>query len=189
MTLRTLRFALILIAVGGVLTLIGGGAYLKTEATWATITMITGVPLLVGGLGLQAAELAPAPLLAEATPEAIALRSGATPTQRQIFQDATRYQYGLEAHLEPALERLGLKGENEDEEEVWPTMLGIQEAAIEGAYAIIMHFGSLEVPYEAWQAKEAQMTQFFGPDIVAQTEKLSDKKVQVTLVSTRSAAS
>jgi hypothetical protein len=180
-SMREFRLAVLLLALGSVLALIGGSYYLKTPAVWSAIVVILGVPMFVGGLALQGAELKPAPITAEPTPEIEAIRAKATETQLIIFKDATRYQYGMTAHLEPALEKLGL----ESEDGTHPKLLGIEEALIDGSYALVMIFGSLDITYETWAEKEDKMTRFFGPDVKVTVEKVSEKKVKVVMVSTR----
>jgi hypothetical protein len=109
-----------------------------------------------------------------------AVRSKATETQKQIILDVTRYQYGMSVHLEPVLEKLGLESEEDNEH---PTLLSLEEAAIDDNYALILTFGSLEIPNEVWQAKEEQMTKFFGPGVKVTTkEVVKNKKFEVTIV-------
>jgi hypothetical protein len=133
----------------------------------------------VVGLGLKGTELPPVPIVVPA-PEVDAVRNKATETQTQIILDVTRYQYGMSVHLEPVLEKLGLESEEDKEH---PTLLSLEEAAIGDNYALVLTFGSLEIPNEVWQAKEEQMTKFFGPGVKVTTkEVVKNKKFAVTIV-------
>jgi hypothetical protein len=176
--LRQIRWAVLLLSVGSVLGFVGGCYYLHEPVLWSAATLLTGVPLALLGLALKSAELAPVAIVAPSTSSVEALRAQATPTQTQIWQEVTRYQYGNAVHLETALEKLGLSDEESDEH---PVLLSIQEADIDGHYGIILEFGSLEIPAEVWQAKEDQMTKFFGPNVQVTTAAISSKKVAVTI--------
>ncbi len=176
--LRKVRWSVLFLSIGCVLSFVGGCYALKTTTLPSTVALLVGVPMSIVGLGLKGAELAPVAIV-EPTPEVEAVRSKATETQNQIILDVTRYQYGMSVHLEPALEKLGLESEEENQH---PTLLSLQEAAIEDAYALVLTFGSLDIPYEIWQGKEEQMTKFFGPGVkVTTTEVTKDKKFAVTI--------
>jgi hypothetical protein len=177
--LRKVRWSVLFLSIGCVLSFVGGCYALKTTTLPSTVALLVGVPMTIVGLGLKGAELPPVAIV-EPTPEVEAVRSKATATQSQIILDVTRYQYGMSVHLEPALEKLGLESEEDNQH---PTLLSLQETAIEGAYALVLTFGSLDIPYEIWQGKEEQMTKFFGPGVkVATTEVTKDKKFAVTIV-------
>ena len=107
--LRKISLALVGLTVGSLLTVVGFIAYALDYATLNLAGFFYGIPLLLGGLALKAAELKPIPF-SQPTPDAILkLREKlATPTQNQIRKDVTRYRYGQEAHLDDALQRLGL---------------------------------------------------------------------------------
>jgi Protein of unknown function (DUF2854) len=176
--LRKVRWSVLFLSIGCVLTFVGGCYALRSTSLPSTVALLVGVPMSVVGLGLKGAELAPIEIL-EPTPEIEAVRNKATVTQNQIMLDVTRYQYGMSVHLEPALEKLGLESEENNQH---PTLLSIQEAAIEDSYALILTFGSLDLPYEIWTAKEEQMTKFFGPGVnVTTTEVTKNKKFAVTI--------
>jgi hypothetical protein len=176
--LRQIRWAVLLLSVGSVLGFVGGCYYLHEPVLWSATALLVGVPLALLGLALKSAELAPVPITTATSATIAPLRSRATPTQTQIWQEVTRYQYGNTVHLEAALEKLGLSDAESDEH---PVLLSIQEADIDGHYGIILEFGSLEIPYEIWQSKEAQMTKFFGPNVEVTTSAISSKKVAVTI--------
>jgi Protein of unknown function (DUF2854) len=177
--LRKVRWAVLFLSIGCVLAFIGGCYALKSTSLPSTIALLIGVPMSVVGLGLKGAEVAPVPVI-EPQPDVEKVRSKATSTQTQIILDVTRYQYGMSVHLETALEKLGLESEEEGQH---PTLLSLEEAAIDGQYALILTFGSLEIPDAVWQEKEAQMTKFFGPGVnVTTQEVVKDKKFAVTIV-------
>jgi Protein of unknown function (DUF2854) len=167
-----------LISIGGLLTMIGFGAYAVDNATLNLVGFFYGVPLLLGGLALKSAELRPVPL-AEPTEEMLALRQQQeTPTLKQIRQDLTRFRYGQEAHLDLALEKLGLSPTDEER----PVVKGLREVEIGGAYALILEFYSPLISMETWQEKQDKITRFFGPGIHAILTKTSDEEIEVALV-------
>jgi hypothetical protein len=178
--LRQVRWAVLFLSVGCVLGFYGGCYYLYSPTVPATIATIIGVPMALVGLALKGAELAPAPFTSD--PEADAVRSQATPTQLQIIQDVTRYQYGSSVHLEPALEKIGLADEETDEH---PGLLSLREAAIDGAYALVLEFRRLDIPAEVWQEKEAKMTTFFGPKVKVNVQPVGKKRMEVAIVATK----
>ncbi|MFN4279161.1 DUF2854 domain-containing protein [Thermosynechococcus sp.] len=164
--------------VGSLLTGVGVVAYAGGNATLNLAGFFYGVPLLLGGLALKAAELKPVPYREAPTPEAIAGRTQATPTQTQIRKDVTRYRYGQEAHLDSTLASLGLSPSDAER----PVLVAIAETLTEGAYTLILEFDSPAVPLELWQSKQAKMETFFGPNIrVAVTEQGNDR-VAVALI-------
>jgi hypothetical protein len=167
------------IGVGSVITLIGFGAYFFTDnATLNLAGFFYGIPLLLGGLALKSAELKPVPFLPPSPEEIIALRVQATPTQKQILNEVTRYRYGEEAHLSLALERLGLSTIKAHR----PVLTSIREANESGAYSLILNFDSPHIGLKLWQEKQDKMTRFFGPNIQAKVNgNGSENQVEVTL--------
>ncbi len=171
--------ALVGLTVGSLLTVMGFVAYALDNATLNLAGFFYGVPLLLGGLALKAAELKPIPL-AEPTPEAVlALRKQqATPTQNQIRQDVTRYRYGQEAHLDDALQRLGLSPTDEER----PVLKTIQEINREGHYCLVLQFDSPFISLETWQEKREKIEKFFGPQIHVVLENPQENQVDVLLI-------
>jgi hypothetical protein len=89
--------ALVGLIVGGLLTVMGFVAYALDYATLNLAGFFYGVPLLLGGLALKAAELKPIPFAEPTSESVLTLRKEqATPTQNQIRKDVTRYRYGQE---------------------------------------------------------------------------------------------
>ncbi|MBE9030912.1 DUF2854 domain-containing protein [filamentous cyanobacterium LEGE 11480] len=181
--LRQIRWAVLLLSVGSVLGFVGGVYYLHQASIPSAIATLVGVPMALVGLGLKGAELSPLTLPAP-TPEIEALRLKSTATQAQILEDVTRYQYGATVHLEVALERLGIESEETDEH---PPLLGIREANVDGAYALLLAFGLLDdFTFDMWKEREEALTRFFGPDVKVEVSEPDDGKeyVKVAIVAT-----
>lgn len=165
--------------VGGVLTLVGFAAYFSEQATLNLVGFFYGIPLLLGGLALTAAELKPIPLSQPTSPEVLALRQQqATDTQTQILKDVTRYRYGQTAHLDSSLEALNL-GVMDDEQ---PILQGIREEAIAGSYALVLEFDSEYVSLDNWQAKREKIERFFGPGIRAEMAAAAEDRIDLKLI-------
>ncbi|EAZ89393.1 DUF2854 domain-containing protein [Crocosphaera chwakensis] len=178
--LRKLSLARVGLTVGGILTIIGFVAYAMDNPTLNLAGFFYGVPILLGGLALKAAELKPIPYSQEISPEIIALREEkATPTQDQIRKDVTRYRYGQEAHLDESLERLGLSPTDEDR----PILVAIREEKVEEKYALILEFESPFISLETWQQKKEKIAKFFGPGITVKIDGKEDNKVDLFLIS------
>ncbi|MGK7938510.1 MAG: DUF2854 domain-containing protein [Xenococcaceae cyanobacterium] len=177
--LRKISLARLGLTVGGILTLIGFIAYVAGNATLNLAGLFYGVPILLGGLALKAAELKPVPYIEPTTPEIIALREQqATSTQNQLRLDVTRYRYGQEAHLDESLERIGLSPSDADR----PELIGIQETQIEGKYTLLMQFDSPFISLEQWQKKQEKIEKFFGPDIKANITQPGENYIDLALI-------
>lgn len=169
----------VLLTVGGVLTIIGFVAYFQDNATLNLAGFFYGIPVLLGGLALRAAELEPTEYSKETTPEVAALREQqATPTQKQVRSDVTRYRYGQEAHLDEVLERLGLAPSDEER----PELAAVREESIEGAYTLVLEFDSPLMPLDQWQQKQEKIEKFFGPDIRADIHAPREDRVELALI-------
>lgn len=167
------------LTVGGILTIVGFVAYFSGNPTLNLIGFFYGIPLLLGGLALKAAELKPIPLSQPTTPQLLALRdSQATPTQNQIRKDITRYRYGQEAHLDTTLAHLGLSPTDEER----PVVESLREADIDGNYALILEFYSPLIPMEVWQTKQQKMETFFGPGIRVALTQPADEQIELALI-------
>ncbi len=164
--------------VGTLLTVVGIIAYATGNATLNLAGFFYGVPLLLGGLALKAAELKPVPYRDAPRPEVIAARPQATPTQTQIRKDVTRYRYGQEAHLDTTLASLGLSPSDEER----PVLVAIAETLKDGAYTLLLEFDSPAVPLEVWQSKQAKMETFFGPHIAVEIQAPEPERVTVALI-------
>lgn len=166
---------------GAVITIIGFTAYALNYAALNMIGFFYGIPLLLGGIALKITELRPVPLTIPTTSEVEALKTTqATDTQKQIFDDLTRYRYGQEAHLDSALKFLGLAPTDDDR----PTIIGIREENIDGAYAMILEFDSPFITIETWQKKIEKMTTFFGPGVRVEVTQPAEERVDLFIIAT-----
>lgn len=180
--LRKVSLGSLGLIIGGTLTVIGFIAYATGNATLNLAGLFYGVPILLGGFALKAAELKPVPFSQPTSPEILALREQqATSTQNQIRQDVTRYRYGQEAHLDESLERLGLSPTDEER----PVLTGIRESDREGAYALVLEFDSPLIPLQTWQEKQGKLENFFGPGVRAEITQPSEDQIEVALIANR----
>lgn len=177
--LRQTSLGLIGLVVGSVLTLMGFAAYATGNATLNLVGFFYGIPLLLGGLALRAAELEPVPFTQPTPPEIVQLRTQqATDTQNQVRKDVTRYRYGQAVHLDTALDRLGLHPTDEER----PVLTGLREESIDGAYTLVLEFKSPLMPLEIWQQKQEKITTFFGPGIRATVNQPQPDLIEVALI-------
>lgn len=177
--LGRINLSLVLLAVGGVLTVVGFVAYFQDNATLNLAGFFYGIPILLGGLALRAAELEPVPYTQPTAPEVLKLReTQATPTQNQVRQDVTRYRYGQEAHLDVALQKLGLSPSGDE----CPELSGIREMEMDGTYALVLEFDSPTVPFSTWVDKKSKIETFFGPGVRAELAAPAEDKVNLALV-------
>lgn len=181
--LRQISLGSLGLVVGGILSVIGFTAYALDNPTLNLVGFFYGIPLLLGGLALKAAELKPIPFAQPTSPEVLALREQqATSTQNQIRQDVTRYRYGQEAHLDSSLEYLGLNPSDEER----PILDAIWEEAIDGAYALVLEFESPLIKFATWQQKRDKIERFFGPGLRVELKELSDDRIDLFLIATAS---
>ncbi len=179
--LPQLSLATLGLGVGSVLTAVGLAAYFADNATLNLAGFFYGIPLLLGGLALKAAELVPVRFSEPTAADVLALRDkGATGTQNQIRKDITRYRYGQKAHLDEALTRLGLSPTDEER----PVLQGLREAEIAGAYALILEFDSPLIALATWQQKQEKMAKFFGPGVRVEVTQPAEKRIDVALIAT-----
>jgi hypothetical protein len=164
---RQIPLSLVLINLGGLLTLVGFFAYAIDDPTFNLIGFFYGIPLFLGGLALKSAELEPVPFTELTSASILKLRDrSATDTLNQIRKDVTRYRYGQEAHLDIALEKLGLAPSDDDR----PVLTGIKESEIGGAYALTLDFYSPFMKIDVWQEKREKIAKFFGPGVTAEID-------------------
>jgi hypothetical protein len=177
--LGRINLSLVLLAVGGVLTVMGFIAYFQDNSTLNLVGFFYGIPVLLGGLALRAAELEPAPYTQPTSPEVLKLREEqATATQNQVRQDITRYRYGQEAHLDVALQKLGLSPSGQE----CPELSGLHETEIDGSYALVLEFDSAQLPFSTWIEKKAKIEAFFGPNVRAELSQPVEDQVNLALV-------
>jgi hypothetical protein len=168
--LRQISLGSLFLLIGIVLSAIGVYAYATGNPTLNLAGFFYGIPILLGGAALKSAEVKPSQFLYPSSELVLKLRAAqATPTQIQLCQDVTRYRYGIRAHLDEALEKLGLSPTNEER----PVLTGLYEEVFktEGqpdAYSLILRFQSPLINLETWQEKQEKLSKFFGPGITAQ---------------------
>ncbi len=168
------------LVVGSILTVIGFIAYGAGNATLNLAGFFYGVPLLLGGLALKAAELEPIPYSRPTPPDILALRdTQATDIQTKIRKDVTRYRYGQDAHLDSSLEALGLSPSDEER----PVLMGLREESQDGAYTLVLEFNSPLISFEDWQQKQEKLSKFFGPNITVTLAAPLPETVEVALIS------
>ena len=169
----------LLLSLGLVLNLVGCVGYVDGNSTLNLVGTFYGVPVLLGGFALKAAELKPVPYEPIAPAEIVELRDRqATATQNQVRQYVTRYRYGQAAHLDEALKKLGLAPTDEER----PKLLSVAEVDREGRYGLVLAFDSPRQSFEQWQAKLDKMERFFGPGIRAELVQGEGSQVRLTLV-------
>lgn len=177
--LRRFSLARLGLIVGGIMTLVGFVAYFADYATLNLAGFFYGIPILLGGLALQAAELKPIPFTQPTSEAVLKLREQqATETQNQVRLDVTRYRYGESAHLIEAIERLGLGTIDEDH----PTLIGLRETVIDGAYALVLEFDSPFISLDEWKEKQEKIARFFGPNIQATVTPAGEETVDLALI-------
>lgn len=182
---RRISLAVLGLSVGGVITIVGFTAYFLDYATLNLAGFFYGIPLLLGGLALKASELEPVPVTQPTSPEVKVLQTQqATPTQKQILKDVTRFRYGQEAHLDLALGHLGLSPTDQER----PVLKGIREESVDGSYALILEFDSPLITFETWQEKQNKLTTFFGPGVQVKVENPAEDKVEVAMIATSETA-
>ncbi|MCC3572129.1 MAG: DUF2854 domain-containing protein [Microcoleus sp. PH2017_40_RAT_O_B] len=177
--LRKISLASLALVVGGILAVVGFYAYFTDQATLNLAGFFYGIPLLLGGLALKAAELEPVEFTEPTSPEVLLLReSQATDTQNQVRKDITRFRYGQPAHLDDALERLGMAPTDEER----PLLQSLREVDIDGAYALILEFYSPLLPIALWEEKQEKIAKFFGPGLDAKVTQKPDDKIELALI-------
>ncbi|MEN9205089.1 MAG: DUF2854 domain-containing protein [Thermostichales cyanobacterium SZTDM-1c_bins_54] len=157
------------------------GFYEYNDPTLNLIGIFTGIPLLLGGITMKVVELKPVPPLGPVSAEVEQARhSQATEIQKQVRADITKYSYGANAHLEDALEFLGLEGEVEAD---LPKLIGYREELRQGRYTLVLRFRSEFVDRETWQQSyENKMQGFFGRDVEVLLEPLDNDLIELALV-------
>ncbi|MFM2432503.1 MAG: hypothetical protein RLZZ511_3717 [Cyanobacteriota bacterium] len=178
-------FAILLLAGGGILTVVGTVAYIMNYAALNMAGFFYGIPMFLGGIAFKITELKPVPITQPLTAAVETLRdTQATATQKEIFKDVTRYRYGERAHLAAALKFLGLSPTDEER----PELIGLYETAIDQAYALVLGFDSPMISFQTWQNKQDKMEQFFGPGVRVTLEQPEEDVVKVAIIATPEAA-
>jgi hypothetical protein len=179
--LRQISLGSLFLMLGVVLSAIGLFAYATGNPTLNLVGFFYGVPILLGGAALKSAEVKPSQILHPISAITLKLREAqATPTQIQLRDDVTRYRYGIRAHLDEALEKLGMSPTNEER----PVLAGICEEVFQlagqpDAYSLVLRFQSPLISLETWQAKQEKIGRFFGPGIIALVSKPEIPKPEI----------
>jgi hypothetical protein len=187
--LNKISLASVGLYVGGILFVVGFWAYAKGNSTLNLVGFFYGFPILLGGFAFKSSEVTPTPVIVPETEAVLALRKlQETPTQKQLRKDVTRYRYGIKAHLDEILEKVGMSPTDEER----PILVGIYEEISQadetkGSYSLVLRFRSPLMGFEAWQQKQDKLTRFFGPGILAIVTELEDKQVDLRLISETSA--
>ncbi|HBE18070.1 MAG TPA: hypothetical protein DEG17_08230 [Cyanobacteria bacterium UBA11149] len=177
--LRQISLSMLGLSVGGFLAIIGFVAYATENATLNLVGFFYGIPLVLGGLALKASELKPVPFSQPTSPLVLKLREEtATPTQNQIRLDVTRYRYGQKAHLDEALERLGLSPSDEER----PILNSLREIETDGVYGLVLEFSSPLITLDMWREKRQKIEKFFGPGIRVDLSQPEAEKIDVALI-------
>ena len=177
--LRKISLASVGITVGASMTVAGILAYIFENATINLFGFTYGIPILLGGLAFKITELKPVPVTQPASDDVIALRdTQATEIQKQVYRDVTRYWYGQDAHLYVSLRKIGM-GRSDDEQ---PTLTGVYETAIDGAYALVLEFDSTTHSLADWQERQAKIDSFFGPGIQSQLSQPEEDRIVLSLI-------
>ncbi len=180
--LRQISLGSLFLILGVVLSTIGLSAYATGNPTLNLAGFFYGIPILLGGAALKSAEVKPIQVLQPTSLQALKLReSQATPTQNQVRQDVTRFRYGIRAHLDEVLGKLGMSPTNEER----PILTGLYEEVFQSegkpdAYSLVLRFQSPLIGLETWQAKQEKISKFFGPGIIAMVSKpeISGSEIQ-----------
>jgi hypothetical protein len=181
--LTSLTLPRIGIAVGLILSIVGLYAYATQNATLNLIGFFYGIPLLLGAIAFKFAELPPAPFSTPTPADIRELREKqATPTQNQVRKDVTRFRYGQKAHLDLALEKLGLAANSEE----IPILVAIREEAVESRYALVLEFESPHFPLDTWTEISTKVAKFFGPNIAVKLANPQEDRIDVMLISQES---
>ncbi len=171
--------------VGGILFLVGFWAYSKGNSTLNLVGFFYGFPILLGGFAFKSSEVTPVPVIVPESESVLDLRKlQETPTQKQLRKDVTRYRYGIKAHLDEILEKLGMSPTDEER----PVLVGIYEDIslvdeTKGDYCLVLRFQSPLMGFDFWQQKQDKLTRFFGPGILATVTELENKEVDLRLIS------
>jgi hypothetical protein len=188
--LNKISLASVGLFIGGILFLVGFWAYAKGNSTLNLVGFFYGFPILLGGFAFKSSEVAPVPVIVPESEEVAALRKlQETSTQKQLRRDVTRYRYGIKAHLDEVLEKLGMRPTDEER----PLLIGIYEEISQaeetkGAYSLVLRFQSPLMGFDVWQQKQDKLTRFFGPGIVAVVTELANKEVDLRLISQKAAS-
>merc|ERR1719253_891914 len=154
--------------------------YFSNQNSLTSLGFVYGLPIALGGFALKYAEILPIPVDSDEKGDAI-FEAKANSILRKVKEDVTRHRYGDEAHLEIALEKLGLVVEGKG----FPQMRKITQRQERGELAFTMEFESKDTPFKTWAdpARIRRYETFFGGDVNAEVIKVSkeDRIVAIKL--------
>lgn len=170
----------IVLALGVIATVYGFANY--NDPILNLVGIFAGIPLLLGGVTMKVVELKPVPALEPTSDQVLRTRADQeTEIQKQVRQDITKYNYGANAHMEDALEFLGLRGALEAD---LPKLSGYREELREDRYTLVLRFDTPKVSYEIWQeSHEKKMKNFFGRDVQVALDQPGENKAELALIS------
>jgi len=166
--------------LGLTITFVSFYQYFSSQNSLTSLGFIYGLPIALGGFALKYAEINPVPVDSDEKGDAI-FEAKANDTLRKVKEDVTRHRYGDEAHLELALEKLGLVVEGKG----FPQMMKIIQRNQRGELAFTMEFQSKDTPFKTWADPQRirKYETFFGGDLNAEVIKVSkeDRIVAIKL--------
>ncbi len=154
--------ASLIIIAGGVLTVIGGVAYLTGAANLSVPTLFYGFPIFLAGLALKTSELPPAKKIIKSSSLAN-FKKNAPQELSKLLNDVTRWRYGQNAHLESSLKVLNLW-----DEENPPQLIEIEALETNKQYGVRLRFELAGVNLERWQDKQERLGRFFTKGLYAE---------------------
>lgn len=178
--IRGFSLATSFLAAGAVVTVSSFVGYFNDGggAGVSGLGFVYGIPILLIGLSLKYAELAPVEV--KSTPAADAMfEKKATETLRKVKQDVTRHRYGDDAHLDSTLKALGLQLPQKDFPELEYLVQGVDGDEL----TFSMVFRSPETPFNMWVDPDRikRYESFFGPGLRASVEKVSAEERLVAI--------
>jgi len=154
--------------------------YFTNQNSLTSLGFVYGLPIALGGFALKYAEILPVEVDTNEKGDAI-FEAKANEILQKVKSDVTRHRYGDEAHLEIALEKLGLVVEGKG----FPQMLKITQREEQGELAFTMTFQSKDTPFKTWAdpARIRKYETFFGGNLNAEVIKVSkeDRIVAIKL--------
>jgi len=154
--------------------------YFTNQNSLTSLGFVYGLPIALGGFALKYAEILPVEVDTNEKGDAI-FDAKANEILLKVKSDVTRHRYGDEAHLEIALEKLGLVVEGKG----FPQMLKITQREEQGELAFTMTFQSKDTPFKTWAdpARIRKYETFFGGNLNAEVIKVSkeDRLVAIKL--------
>ncbi|GJD08598.1 Thylakoid membrane protein slr0575 [Galdieria sulphuraria] len=170
---KTPSWAKLTIALGSLITIYSFYEYFSSggAVSGSALGFVYGLPILLLGLALQYAELAPTPL--KTSDEAKEKREYlATDVQKKLIRDVTRYRYGNQVHLEQVWKALGLVSRGQSRPILKQVLERIDETSSRYELCLLLYAVGSQVSF--WEQKLEKMNRFFGPNIVCRIEPVEE---------------